>query len=123
MALPHRLAVFNRRVTNHLARLVAGHVPGLGIVVHRGRKSGRTYRTPVMVFRAEDGFTIVLAYGRSDWVHNVEAAGGATIETRGRSHPATDPQIVDAPDHPDLPAPVRAILRRLDTDEEMHLKA
>jgi hypothetical protein len=50
MVLGRRIAIFNRHVTNRVLGPVAPWLPGFGIVVHTGRKSGRTYRTPVNVF-------------------------------------------------------------------------
>jgi deazaflavin-dependent oxidoreductase (nitroreductase family) len=77
MPLPRVIARFQRRVTNPLARLWAPVLPGYGIVVHTGRRSGRVYRTPLNVFRRPEGFAIVIAYGRrSDWLRNVQAANG-----------------------------------------------
>ncbi len=38
-------------------------MPGLGVVVHRGRRSGRLYQTPASVFATEDGFVTALTYG------------------------------------------------------------
>src|SRR5690349_9785296 len=50
------------------------------IVQHVGRKSGRTYETPVRATTSDDGFVITLPYGTdSDWVKNVMAAGKATL--------------------------------------------
>jgi deazaflavin-dependent oxidoreductase (nitroreductase family) len=117
MPLPGSLARFNRTVTNHFMRLGAGHVPGFGIVTHQGRRSGRRYRTPVNVYRRPGGFALALVYGRGDWVRNVLAAGRAEILTRGRTHAVVNPRIVEDRDHPDLPAPVRQILRRIDVRE------
>ena len=59
---------------------------GLGLIVHRGRRSGRTYQTPVTTFPTESGFIIALTYGaeNTDWVKNVRAAGGCELRTRGR---------------------------------------
>jgi deazaflavin-dependent oxidoreductase (nitroreductase family) len=55
------------------------------VIVHRGRKSHRVYRTPVNVFAAPDGYTVALTYGtESQWLKNVIAAGGCDLETRGR---------------------------------------
>ena len=56
MALPRGLAAFNRRVTNHVTRPFAGRLPGFGIVVHRGRRSGREYRSPVNAFATTGGY-------------------------------------------------------------------
>jgi hypothetical protein len=42
------------------------------IVAHRGRRSGRRYRTPVIAFRLDDGCAISLPYGADrDWARNV----------------------------------------------------
>jgi deazaflavin-dependent oxidoreductase (nitroreductase family) len=112
--LPSRLARFNRRVTNRVSIHVVGHVPGFGIVAHQGRRSGRTYRTPVNVFRHRgDGpgaWVFALIYGRGDWVRNVEAAGTAGLLTRGTEHRLVDPRVVHDPSRAYVPAPVRAIL-------------
>ena len=86
MPFPMTLARFNRRVTNRVARRVAGRISPLANLEHRGRTSGTTYRTPVVVFReGEDGFVIALTYGPgADWVRNVLASDGCTIESGGR---------------------------------------
>jgi len=70
------MARFNKRFTNRLTSKVAGYLPGFAIVSHIGRKSGRTYRTPVNAFRTDGGYIIALTYGaQSDWVKNVMTAG------------------------------------------------
>src|SRR5260370_22962617 len=79
------VAAFNRAITNRITSRFPARLPGFGIVTHVGRKSGRVYRTPVNVFRASEGFLIALTYGReSEWVRNVVAAEGCTLETRRR---------------------------------------
>src|SRR4051812_15246920 len=116
MPLPKRLARFNRVVTNPIVRRVAGWLPGFAIVEHVGRRSGRTYRTPVNIFRAgpEDRYVIALTYGRdSGWVRNTLAAGGADVETRGRRFRLVDPEIVHDEERSLMPPPVRAILRQV----------
>jgi deazaflavin-dependent oxidoreductase (nitroreductase family) len=117
MPLPQSLARFNRKYTNRLTGPVAGHLPGFGVVVHRGRRTGRTYRTPVNVFRRPGGFELALTYGAGDWSRNVLAAGGATLVTRGAEHAVTNPRLVHDPDRAGLPAPVRAILRRIGVED------
>ena len=37
-------------------------MPGFGVVVHRGRRSGREFHTPVNVFPRHDGVRIALTY-------------------------------------------------------------
>src|SRR5712692_4295129 len=68
VSLSHAIGRFNRVATNRLTSPVAGRLPGFGIITHRGRRSGRTYRTPVNVFRRPGGFVVALTYGRGDWV-------------------------------------------------------
>jgi len=50
------LEKFNIAVTNRITGLFAGWLPGFGILTHVGRRSGKVYRTPVNVFRAQNGF-------------------------------------------------------------------
>lgn len=77
------VAAFNLAVANRITSPFATRLPGFGIIIHRGRKSGRFYRTPVNVFEAADGFLVALTYGQdSQWVRNVLAAGGCQLETR-----------------------------------------
>lgn len=92
---PYRLAHLNRRVTNPILRPVGRWVPPFAIVEHRGRRSGRLYRTPVFAFYRAGRVTIVLSYGdRTEWVRNVVAAGGGVLVRRGRRFSLLDPHIV-----------------------------
>jgi deazaflavin-dependent oxidoreductase (nitroreductase family) len=88
VVVPRRVARFNRVVTNRVTGLFAGTVPGFGVVLHRGRRSGRPYRTPVIVYSGDGGdggYVIALIYGPgADWVRNVLAAGGCEMRLRGR---------------------------------------
>nr|WP_202881506.1 nitroreductase family deazaflavin-dependent oxidoreductase [Pedococcus badiiscoriae] len=85
---------WNRVGFNRLSTPVARHLPGYAVVHHRGRRSGRAYQTPVNLFRVGDRYVIALTYGpQTDWVRNVLAAGGCTIETRGRLVPCGRPQL------------------------------
>lgn len=122
MALSHRLARFNRRVTNRITRPLAGRLPGFAIVTHTGRRSGRTYRTPVNAFRDGEGYIIALTYGaETDWVRNVQAAGGCEIVTRGRSVRLTNPRLVDDPSRCWAPPPVRLILGLIGATQYLRL--
>lgn len=95
MVLSRRVARLNRVVLNRVARRVAGWMPGFGILTHQGRRSGRTYRTPLVVFRTEDGYVVALTYGPdADWVRNVLAAGHCRLITRRRTIELTEPRIV-----------------------------
>jgi deazaflavin-dependent oxidoreductase (nitroreductase family) len=71
--------------------------PIFAVVEHRGRKTGRSYSTPVAARRSADGFIIALAFGAHvDWYRNLVAAGGGTIRWRGDVYAVTAPERVDA---------------------------
>ena len=92
--LARRIAHFNKRFTNRVARPLVPRLPGFGLVAHVGRKSGRIYTTPVNVFSHPDGFVFALTYGKeAEWVRNVLAAGGCELTTRGRTYRLTDAQL------------------------------
>ena len=123
MPLPRRLARFNRVATNRVVGPLARYLPGFAVVSHVGRRSGRTYRTPVSLFRRGDGYVIALMYGAdSQWVRNVLASGGADIETRGVRIRLVGPEIVRDPARSLVPNPVRVPLRVVDVDEFMLLE-
>jgi deazaflavin-dependent oxidoreductase (nitroreductase family) len=114
---------FNRLVTNRLTSPFAGWLPGFGIVLHTGRRSGRTYRTPVNVFRVSDGFVVALTYGPdAQWVRNVLAAGGCRLITRGREHHLRDPEIVHDERRRFVPRPLRVILRLVRVTDFLRLR-
>ena len=122
MALSQRIARFNRRVTNRITRPVADRLPGFAIVIHRGRKSGRTYRTPVNAFRDGNDYIFALTYGHeTDWVRNVQAAGGCEIVTRGRRVRLINPRLVADPGRRWAPPPVRLVLGLIDAPQYLRL--
>ncbi|MDQ0382306.1 nitroreductase family deazaflavin-dependent oxidoreductase [Amycolatopsis thermophila] len=111
MVLSKKVARFNRVATNRVTGPFSKRLPGFGTIVHRGRKSGKTYRTPVNVFRTPGGFVVALTYGPdADWVRNVLAADGCEIETRGRVVKATRPRLVHDERRSGMPPGVRQIL-------------
>jgi deazaflavin-dependent oxidoreductase (nitroreductase family) len=86
MPIPKWIAVFNKYITNRITLPIAGWIPTLAIVNHKGRISGRKYRTPIMAFEFEDGFLIALTYGLDvDWVKNLVASDSGTLEYRGEN--------------------------------------
>ena len=120
MPLPRTVASFNRIVTNPLLGRLAPHLPGFGVVIHTGRKSGREYRTPVNVFRRGDRYVIALTYGPdSDWVRNVQAAGKCSLVTRGRLLDLTQPRLFHDDRRLAVPAPVRVILRLVEIEKDV----
>jgi len=112
MNLPYFLRRVNRVFTNPLMGTFAWLVPPLAVVHHVGRKSGRTYRTPVVAFASAKGFVIPMTYGRDvDWGRNLRAAGGGELVQMGRRFRIRNPRIVDGDAaRSSLPAAVRPLL-------------
>jgi deazaflavin-dependent oxidoreductase (nitroreductase family) len=114
-APPTRMRVirpFTTHVFNPIARRFAGWLPGFGILEYRGRKSDRTYRTPINVFRRGDRYVFALTYGADvEWVKNVVAAGGCTLRTRGRAVRLIEPEVFVDPSRRLMPLVVRIVLR------------
>ena len=75
------------RVTTPLAR--SRHGP-FSLIRHVGRRSGRTYETPVILARVPEGFVAELTYGEKvDWYRNVVAAGGCMVVHHGKEYRVT----------------------------------
>ena len=65
------------------------------VVRHVGRRSGRTYQTPVIAVQHDDSFLIALPYGqRTDWLKNVLSKGSATIMTNGHTYEVNQPEVI-----------------------------
>ncbi len=124
MPIPYAIARFNRVGLNRLTKHLAPYVPGFGVVVHRGRRSGRSYRTPINVFAKPGGYVIALTYGAdSDWVRNVRAADGCELLTRGRRVRLHSPRLYQDETRRDMPLGVRHILALLHVSWFLELKA
>ena len=123
MPIPRRVGQWNKVGLNRLTRHIAPWLPGFGVIVHRGRRSGRRYRTPVNVFRDGDRYVFALTYGKdSDWVRNVVAAGGCEIETRRRTVQLAGPELFSDPTRRVVPPPARWILQALDVEAFLALQ-
>jgi deazaflavin-dependent oxidoreductase (nitroreductase family) len=121
--LARRIARFNKRFTNRLTAPLAQYLPGLGVVTHVGRNSGRTYRTPVNVFTHQEYFIFALTYGReAQWVQNVLAAGGCELTTRGQPHRLTHPEVFRDKRQRAAALIARPVLRLVGTNDFMRLR-
>jgi deazaflavin-dependent oxidoreductase (nitroreductase family) len=102
------------RYVNPVTRPVARKLPAFAVLTHRGRTSGRPYRTPINVFRHGNDYFFFLTYGSDvNWVKNVLAAGSCSIETRGRVVELVDPELITDPELRPAPAHVRFVERRI----------
>jgi deazaflavin-dependent oxidoreductase (nitroreductase family) len=116
--LGRRSARINRAATNKVSIHLAGFLPGMGIVIHVGRRTRTVYRTPVIVFRTKDGFRIALTYGgASDWVKNAIAHGAVRLITRHREYELTEPELVTDPHRQHVPLLLRGLLHLLRVSE------
>ena len=95
MKLSRGVARFNKRVTNRIQGVYAWLVPPWAVILHRGRRSGRHYRTPLFAFRRDRTLVIALLYGQeSDWLRNLRAGGGQVIRA-GRTFTVRPPEVID----------------------------
>lgn len=86
------------KVLNPLIKKMAGrrHFRMAAQIWHVGRRSGRLYMTPAGARLAGDDVVVIpLTFGnRSDWVRNIQAAGGCRIRLLGRDYAATQPEFL-----------------------------
>lgn len=89
----HRIAT---RYLDPVLRPVAPWIPTFAVMTHRGRTSGRLYRTPINAFRRGDAYLFFLTYGADvDWVKNVLAAGGCSLRIRRHDVALVDPELIE----------------------------
>jgi len=118
MKLSRRVARFNSTINNRLQGVYAWLLPPWAVILHRGRRSGRSYRTPVLAFRRGSTLIIALLYGEeSDWLRNLHAGAGKVVRG-GRAFAITGaPRVLDtraATELSKLSAPARAYCRIAD---------
>jgi deazaflavin-dependent oxidoreductase (nitroreductase family) len=69
------------------------------VLIHTGRSSGKTYRTPLDAHRLPDGYLFIPLYGRrTDWVKNVLAAQAARLSIDGHEIELQSPRLVKKKD-------------------------
>jgi len=100
MNYPRALRVirFFARFLNPLTLLIAGRswMPIVGVLRHRGRKSGRVYATPLGMRHLGDAFVMPLTFSlNAAWYRNVVASGSAVVTYKGRDYKVVDPQVID----------------------------
>jgi len=113
---PRFMRQVNRVFTNHVFGTFAWLVPPFAVVHHVGRRSGRSYRTPVVAFRSRAGFVIPMTYGRDvDWAQNLVGARGGELERVGRRVALRNPRIVGFDQAADrLPVAARPVFHAAD---------
>jgi deazaflavin-dependent oxidoreductase (nitroreductase family) len=120
-----RVRQFNKNVLNPVVLKGAGRSLRLYAVVrHVGRRSGRSYSTPVVVEPTADGFVIMLPYGKQvDWCRNVMAAGGGIILWHGQEYAVGEPELINGETVLELlPSSKRFALRMLRIPQSLKVK-
>ena len=111
MPIPHAVARLNKTFLNQVLVHLAGH--GWFVELeHIGRRSGRTFRIPIMAFDRGDAVTIALTYGSGvDWLANLRAAGGGRMHLRDELVVLGAPAVLaEAEGHARMPQPPRSLL-------------
>ncbi len=121
-----RIVRFAARFVNPIVLLIAGRrwMPVVGILRHRGRRSGREYATPIGMRPLGDGFVIPRTFSdNAAWYQNVKAAGEGRITYLGRHYRVVEPEVVDyATAKPAFPRYELAQFRLIGINEYMRLR-
>ena len=113
MKFPVWLENFQIKYINPVAVPLTRFTPGITVIKHRGRTSGRAYETAISAYRNGSTVAIGLLHGKTNWVKNILAAGEADLTLRGRDVHLINPRIVAAgTDDPSLPRMMRMMARR-----------
>ena len=129
MPLPRWLAHINKRVFNPMEVRRSARP----VLIHTGRSSGKTYRTPLDAHRLPDGYLFIPLYGpRTDWVKNVLAAQAARLSIDGHEIELQSPRLVKQKDiWPMVPTTTKSypgisgeseLLRMTSADKAQHSK-
>src|SRR5215469_17039736 len=94
-SIQNALRLFTRAMRPLAMRSAGREGSSTAVVRHVGRRSGRTYETPVTAVRHDDSFFIALPYGqRTDWLRNVIERGSATIVAGGQVYDVDRPAVI-----------------------------
>jgi deazaflavin-dependent oxidoreductase (nitroreductase family) len=124
--LARRVIIYVARLVNPLVLAMAGRrwMPIVGILHHRGRRTGRAYATPLGMRPLGEGFVMPRTLSEhSAWYQNVQAAGSAVVTWGGADHDLDRPEVVDAATaEVAFPRYERLLFRLLGIDEFLLLR-
>lgn len=98
--------VLNKHILNPAMLVLAGRPLWYAArLEHVGRRSGRSYATPVLATAVPGGFVVPLPYGtRVDWLLNLQAADGGVLLVHGKRFTIGAPHVLKTSEiYPDLP--------------------
>ena len=96
MVFPVWFENFQIKYVNPALKPIARYIPGTATITHRGRTSGKPYKTIVTTYRKGNVLAIALAHGKTDWVKNVLASGEADVRFTRREVHLVNPRVLSA---------------------------
>ena len=112
------------RLLNPLAMPLTRRLPPLAALHHRGRRTGRSYDTPVQAYRTPDGWVVGLAYDRNaPFALNLLAAGGGEMTRARRRYRITQPRRAGREAREHLPAWASVQMRVVGIDDFLQFDA
>jgi deazaflavin-dependent oxidoreductase (nitroreductase family) len=110
MTLPRPLSILSRYL-NPVVRPLAGYLPPMALLGHRGRRSGREYQTPVQAYRTPQGYIAAFLYSDNpEWARNLLAAGTGRMTRAGKHYTIANPRRLGPDGLALLPSPVAAMM-------------
>jgi deazaflavin-dependent oxidoreductase (nitroreductase family) len=110
---------------NPLVLLIAGRrwMPAIGVLHHRGRRTGRMYSTPLMLRTLGEVVYVPRTFGaNAAWYRNVMVAGLVDVTYRGKRFTSGRPEVVPITDAgPAFPRYERVMFRLLGISEFVKL--
>lgn len=90
--------LFNKYFFNRITLWLAKRGKGpYSVITHKGRRSERIYKTPVLATYIDEYIYIPLPYGdHVDWLRNILAYDGCKILWKGKEITALDPEVMQS---------------------------
>ena len=123
MTFPRKMAALPRHL-NPLVQPLTRRLPPLAVLHHRGRRTGRSYDTPVQAFHTPEGWVVGLAYDHNaPFALNILAAGGGEMTRAGRRLQVINPRRAGREARELLPSWARLIMRVVGIEDYLQFDA
>jgi deazaflavin-dependent oxidoreductase (nitroreductase family) len=112
------------RLLNPFVLPLTRQLPPFAVLHHKGRRSGRSYDTPVQAYATPEGWLVGLTYDyNSPFALNLLAAGGGEMTRAGRRYRISKPRRVGREALKTLPALAALQMRVVGIDEFLQFDA
>ena len=116
MPMPRWLAHVNKRVFYPLSMRRSSQP----VLIHKGRVSGKIYRTPMDAHPIPDGYVFIPMYGpRTDWLRTVLATGPAHLAIGDKEFDLVSPRLVRKQDIWSLLPPTTKVPPTISDESEL----